>query len=433
MRTRDEIQNLLQTALGHVPFGEAEATFEHEKLLATRFGENAITQNTTAVTERVTIDVIHDGRRGSAGTSDLGDAGLAAAALGAANIARHAPPDPEHVALPGPQTYPATPPAFFADTDAIAPEQVAADVGIVVARAREAGYAASGLFQAASRANAIANTHGLFGHHARTSVDYSTTVHGPNGSGKAEQARDSHARLDVEHLARTAVANAALAQDPQPLPPGDYSVIFEPLAVGELLAFLAFTLSARDADEGTTPFAGTLDTRLFSDKVTLSLRLDDPDLPARPFGDAGLALRPTTWFERGVVRRLFHNRYWAARQGETPDAGLWPVFMAGEDRSVDDLVRDCPRGLLVKNLWYIRFVDRRSLMLTGMTRDGVFLIEDGAIRHPVKNLRWNESPITFLQNVVGLSRPERVGGWIPAMLPAVWSEAFTFTSTTDSI
>lgn len=433
MRTRDEIEALLRSALGRVTLGEAEAGFQHDTLLATRFGDNAITQNTAATTERVTIDVIHDGRHGSASTNTLDDDALAAAARRAEAIARHAPPDPEHVALPGPQAYPATPPAFFEDTDAVTPQAVAGDVGVVVARARAAGYTASGLFQASTHAHAVANTHGLFAHHAHTAVDFSTTIHGPNGSGKAEQSRNAYGRVDVARLADTAVANAALAQDPRPLPPGDYTVIFEPLAVGELLAFLAWTLSARDAAEGTTPFAGTLGTQLFGDKVSLSLRLDDPDLPAPPFGDAGLAMRPTTWVDRGVVRRLHHNRYWAARQGETPDAASWPLFMAGEDRSVDDLVRACPRGLLVKNLWYIRFVDRRSLMLTGMTRDGLFLVEDGQVRHPVKNLRWNESPITFLRNVVGLSRPERVGGWVPAMLPAVMSEAFTFTSTTDSI
>jgi predicted Zn-dependent protease len=133
------------------------------------------------------------------------------------------------------------------------------------------------------------------------------------------------------------------------------------------------------------------------------------------------------------VKRLFYDRYWAAQQGVEPNASWFPLFMDGEDRSVADLVSGCTRGLLVKNLWYIRFVDRKEMMLTGMTRDGLFLVEDGKVVGPVKNLRWNESPIVFLRNVVGLSRPERVGeqGW--AMLPGIMSEGFTFTSTTDSV
>lgn len=210
-------------------------------------------------------------------------------------------------------------------------------------------------------------------------------------------------------------------------------MIFEPLATRGMLGFMGWVMAAREADEGSSVFSGRLGEAFLDPRVTLAMRTDDPELPAPLFGDAGLAIEPRSWIEAGVVRRLFHDRYWAAEQGTTPDAARLPLFMAGEDRSVEDLVAGCRRGLLVKNLWYIRFVDRKSLTLTGMTRDGVFLVEDGRITRPVKNLRWNESPITFLQNVVALSRAERSGGWGAMKLPGVLSEGFTFTSSTDSI
>ncbi len=433
MRTRDEIHTLLASVLAQVRRGEAQATYDFSKLTATRLGENAITQNTVAVSESVSIDIQDGRRRGSAASNRLDPDALAAIVRQAETIAAQAPEDPETVPLPGPQDYGAGVPAHFESTDSLAPERIAADVGVVVARARERGYQASGLFQATTRVSAIANTHRLAGFGQRTHVDYSTTIHGPNGSGKAEQVRNRYDDVDVEHLARTAVENAVLAQDPVEIAPGDYTVIFEPLAVGAFLPYMLWAMSARDAAEGSTPFAGTVGTRRMSDKVSLHLRTDDPELPAPTYGDAGLAVRPTTWVEHGVVRRLYHDRFWAAQQGVDPDPALYPLFMEGEDRSLADLIRLCPRGLLVKNLWYIRYVDERSLLLTGMTRDGLFLVEDGEIVRPVKNLRWNESPLTFLHNVVALSRPQRQGGWGWAKLPAVMSEGFTFTSTTDSV
>jgi predicted Zn-dependent protease len=105
--------------------------------------------------------------------------------------------------------------------------------------------------------------------------------------------------------------------------------------------------------------------------------------------------------------------------------------MDGKDQSVQELIAGCRRGLLVKRLWYIRYVDRRELLLTGMTRDGLFLVEEGRVIRPVKNLRFNESPVFFLQNVLAMSRPERVGPW--AKVPAIMSESFTFSSRTDSV
>ena len=431
MRTRDEVQSLLQSVLGHVTDGEAQASYTHEQFLATRFGENAITQNTAGTSEEVAVEVAIGRREGRASTNRLDADALAAAVRQAETIARHAPENEEHVRLPGPQRYPDVPPRYFPDTAALPPEHVAGDVRTVIARARERGLTASGLFQVDAGASAVANSNGLFAFSRGTSISYSATAHGPAGSGKVETDQNDHRLVDIDQVSRTLVDNALAAQNPVDVAPGDYTVIFEPLAVREFLVFLMMTMSAREADEGSTAFAGTVGTRLFSDQVTFRLRTDEPALPAVPYGSAGLATRPTTWVERGEVRRLHHDRYWASRQNVEPDGSRVPLFMDGADASVADLVRGCRRGLLVKNLWYIRFVDRKALLLTGMTRDGLFLVEGGEVVGPVKNLRWNESPIVFLQNVVALSRSVRIGPW--AMLPGVMSDGFTFTSTTDSL
>ncbi len=434
MRSEQEVRSILDRALSQLSAEEGMARYGYEWTLATRFGENAITQNIGGAQETVTIGAAFGRRHGTATTNRLDDDSLVATAARAEAIARRSPEDPEYVGLPGPQVYGDRPQRLFADVVALRPEDVAEDVRLVVDRARTQGLRASGLFGATVRAGGLRNTRGLWAWDAASDLDYSTTFHGANGSGKAAQVQSSRERIDVEKLAATALANTMLAQNPVALEPGLYTAILEPAAVGELLAFIVFTMGARDAEEGQTPFANTLGTKLMHETVSLRLRVDDPILPAPVYGEDGLPIEPVTWVENGVVRRLYHDRYWAQQKGTHADAARTPLFMDGEERSTEELVANCTRGLLVKNLWYLRFVDRRSLMVTGMTRDGLFWIEDGRIVRPVKNLRWNESPIRFLQNVLGLSRPERVGGeFMSSLMPGVLAEGFHFTSTTDAV
>lgn len=312
---------------------------------------------------------------------------------------------------------------------------MAADgVARVVDRAKSRGYAASGVFKATTNVSGIANTGDLYGVDHSNEIDWSTTVHGPSGSGKAAKNCLDIERLDPEVLAQDAVDRAEAAQDPIGLAPGNYDVILAPPAAAQLVEFIGYMLAAREATEGSSPFTGTVGTQHLAEAVTLSLAADDPELPLPKWGTDGLAVRPRTWIARGVVERLAHGRFWAKQQATEPDPALFPLAMDGTDASIDDLVRDCRRGLLVQNLWYIRFVDPRTLTLTGLTRDGVFLVEDGRIVRPVKNFRWNESPIDVLQKLTGLSRAERVrSGRFVSKVPAIASRDFTFTSTTDSV
>jgi predicted Zn-dependent protease len=435
VRSIDEVRSLLERSLAGIEADEGQARYHRLSGTATRFGENAITQNIGGASEELVVEVWVEGRPGSATTNMLDEEGLREVAAKASAIARQSPVDPEHVALPGPQTYGERPQRYFPETAGLSPVAIADDVARIVAGAKAAGagYRASGLFDVSSKAGAMANTRGLFVHDAETRVDYSTTIHGPAGSGKGAANESCRSRIDVDAIAEEAVENARRAQNPVAIEPGDYDVIFEPLAVSGLVGFMGWVMNARDADEGTSVFSGTTGTQLLSEKINLRLATDDPVLPAQVYGDAGLPVRATTWVAQGVIKRLYHNRYWGQQQGTPADAAREPLIIDGEDRSVADLVAGCERGLLVKNLWYIRFVDTRTLTLTGMTRDGVFLVEKGKIVRPVKNMRWNESPITFLQNVVGMSRAQRVGSWVDMRVPAIHSRAFTFTSVTDSI
>ncbi len=431
MRTQNEIKQILDSVLAKVPGLEAQVSYSGEKNLATRFGENSITQNMGGEVENLRILVYKGKRSGSYETNRFDDESLKRLVDIAVAMAEDSPEDPEYVPLPGPQEYLDMPEGWNDDVVELGPEAIAEDIGKVVSAAKAKGFRASGLFEAQADVSAIANTNALFAYDRSTDVTYSTTVHGPVGSGKAEVSRNSFGEIDIDKMVQTAITNSEMAQNPADIEPGDYTVIFEPSAMLEFFAFMAWNMGARDADDGTTVFAGKVGEKLFSDKLNISLKTDVPELPAPTFGDAGLAVEPRTWVKNGVLERLRHGRFWAEKKGVEPDPTMFPVFMEGEDNTVDDLVKKCKRGLLVKNLWYIRYVDRRELLLTGMTRDGVFLVEDGKIVKPVKNLRWNESPIVFLNNIVAMSKPERVGHY--AMLPGVMSEGFTFSSKTESL
>ena len=428
-----DVRGLLEGLIARAAGYEAQASYGGKRGLATRFAENAITQNMGGEEELLRLTLARDGKKGSASTNRLDDEALASLVDRAKAISAAAAPDPEYLPPPPAQDYPAVPAADFADTAALGPADLAERIAPICSGAAAIGYRASGLIEAERTRQAIANSAGLFADEWRTQLRFGATVHGPRGSGRSEAIGESAGRVDTRAAGERALANAARAQDPRRIEPGRYDVIFEPGAVWDFLSYLLLNLDAREAAEGVSALSGSVGTQLFDERVDLSLETNDPDAPAPAYGNAGLPLRRTQWVRGGVLRRLSHGRYWARKQGTEPDAGLFPFCMAGEDRGVDDLVAGCERGLLVKRLWYIRYVDRRELLLTGMTRDGLFLVENGRISHPVMNLRFNDSPLRFLREIVAMGRPERVAGWGAAKLPPIASRGFTFSSVSESL
>jgi predicted Zn-dependent protease len=422
---------VLESVLEECSADEAQVKYRSSNGVATRFGDNAITQNIGGRDEEVTIEVAFGSRHGSATTNNIGDEALRKAVSRAEEAAHASPEDPEHVPVPAPQSYPTVPPRYESGAAEMEPADLADGVEEAVEVAEDAGCTASGLYEVDCRTRAIANSKGLYAFDRHSMVDFSTTVQGQSGSGFWWVNGESPRAVEPREAAERALETARATEDPQPIGRGDYTVVFEPQATFDLLQFMAFEMSAREADEGTTAFQGRVGEQIFDESINLATRVDDPDLPAPAFGRDGLAARNTTWVEDGELQRLRHSRYWAREKNTAADPLLFPLFMSGGDSSIEELVSDVERGLLVKRLWYIRFVDRKELLLTGLTRDGLFLIEDGQITEPVQNLRFNECPIVFLQDVTGLGNTRRIGPF--AKVPAIRSEHFTFTSTTESV
>jgi predicted Zn-dependent protease len=209
-----------------------------------------------------------------------------------------------------------------------------------------------------------------------------------------------------------------------------------------MLSLLSSAMDARQADEGRSFFSkqggGTrLGEKLFPSSITISSDPNDPRAPASTFAGDGLPQRQRTWIEKGVVRTLRRGRYWAEKTGNEAVPSPSNTLMEGGEDSLDELIKKTRRGLLVTSLWYIRQVEPQTLLHTGITRDGVFWIEGGEIRHAVKNFRWNESPVAVLKNVEAFSKPVRVaprggksGGYV---VPALRVGKFNLSSISDAI
>jgi predicted Zn-dependent protease len=207
---------------------------------------------------------------------------------------------------------------------------------------------------------------------------------------------------------------------------------------------MVFAMNARSADEGRSFFSARgggnkIGQQVVDPRVTIVSDPGDPDLLASPFGPDGFPTRRIVWMENGVLRNLVYERFWAQRQGVEPTGAPAGIRMEGGTASLDDLVRSTERGVLVTRFWYIRSLDPRTVLYTGLTRDGTFLIENGRVTRPVKNLRFNESPVTMLQNLEQLGRAERVsasesgdiGGAI--VVPPLKTRDFNFQSVSDAV
>jgi predicted Zn-dependent protease len=285
----------------------------------------------------------------------------------------------------------------------------------------------------------------------QTDVQLSMTARTADGTGSGWSGARSHrvGEVDARGLATTAGDKARRSRAPKRLEPGRLTVILEPAAVSDLLSFMLMQMTARAADEGRSFFGkrggGTkVGEKLFGDGITLTSDPADPLAPALPFDNEGLPRGREVWFERGTLRGLRYTRHWAEKKGQKPTAtpGLYHLH-GGSAASVDELIQGTKRGVLITRFWYTRWVDQQSLLVTGLTRDGIYLVENGAVVGPVNNFRFNESPVTMLRNVEAMTRETVTGlGGIGgggggfgarSRVPALRTSGFNLASISEAV
>jgi len=415
----------------------------------TRYARNDVTTAGDADNASVTVTSRFGKRVASVGTNLLDDTGLARAVETSERLARLAPENPELLPLLPAQAY-SDVPAFADGTAKLDAARRADAIRAATTATRAAGLLAAGLVHRVAGAGAVANSAGLFGYHASTTAVHTMTVRTPDGkgSGWGGTAHNDWSRATGSAvLAARAVRKAQGTRDAAALDPGKYTVVLEPTAAGNLLSLLAFAMNARNADEGRSFFSkrgggNRIGEKIVDERVTLLSDPQDSDLLTSPFTGEGLPVGRTIWIENGVLKNLAYDRFWAEKQGvkPTPLAGGFRLDHAGARATLEELIKGVDRGLLVTRFWYIRPVDQRTLLFTGITRDGVFLIERGEVSRAVNNFRFNESPVAMLNNLVAIGRPERVStsesgdvGGPAVVVPPLVVRDFSFTSVSEAV
>ena len=454
MLTNEEAQKLSAKVIGLATFPECHVTIAASEQAYTRFANNGITTASFNLRHTLSIVVTREGRSGSMAVNDFDDASLKNAVKQAEELAAIAPPNPERLPPVGPQEFKPTKDLDEATAAARAPEMIPHVKTIIDAAIKEKMVAA-GLIERSLRVTAIANKAGLFGFHRSSDSQLTTTIRMADGSssGWAGQPSMKLAAIDSAGLAATAIEKCRRWKNPQKLEPGKYTVVLEPTATGDLVRLMAGAFSARESDEGRTFLSkrggGTrLGEKLFPDFVTLREDPFDPRQPASPWTGDYLPTRAITWVDKGVIANLAYDRYWANKMGQQPTPGsggggrggggqraAGSLIMEGAEASLADLIASVERGLLVTHLWYIRGVNPQTLQQTGLTRDGLFLIENGKITTPVMNMRFLESPVRLLQNTKRLGAAVRVRGLEGGMMiaPALVAADFPLPSISDAV
>ncbi len=416
----------------------------------TRFANNTIHQNVAE--EHVSLSVrtqTADGRTARATTNRLDPEGVRAVVARAGELTRLQHPDPEALPMAGPQTIvPVT--RFFPATAALSPADRAAVVGDIVSEADRHGFTTAGVVANQQGALAILNSNGLEAFHRETSAEYSITMLAIDSSGWAKGNAPDLSRLAPVAAARRAAEKARLSAAPVEIPPGRYTVILEPAAVLDLMGFLFYDFGGLSVLDQRSFLTGRTGTKLFGDNITIRDDVAHPLQSGAPFDGEGIPRQATTLVEAGTVRHLVYARQTAVRmQREQPAMQAAPtghgfplpneygeapanIVMQGGTNSLDAMIADTERGILVTRLWYIREVDPFKKILTGMTRDGTFLIEDGKLQRGVRNFRFNQSMVEMLNQVDQLGVSERSSGEesFDMVVPPMRVHGFQFTEVT---
>jgi predicted Zn-dependent protease len=444
-----EAEAILKKVLSYSKADELEASLQGGRTAYTRFGVNTV--NTSGDTNNIALVVnAHFGQKsGIATTNTLDDQSLERVVRAAEEIARLRPDDPEQQPFLAKQEYAAYDAAFDEATYRADAQTRAQAISTTIDPARAKNLVAAGIFDHTGNFSARANTNGNFGYFRRTNASYTTTARslddlGKTGSGWATAISHRIGDINAKAVSARAIEKAELSRNPVQIEPGNYTVILEPNAVGDLVTFMLGFFGARQADEGRSFLSkkgggNRLNEKLYGEEVNI---YTDPNLatgPGNPFDGQGLPTKRLDYVRAGVVKNLNYNRYWAKKQGKEPTPGASNIIIDGGKSSVDEMIKSTERGILVTRFWYIRLVDPQTVLLTGLTRDGTFLIEQGRLKYAIKNFRFNETPVKMLNNIEMMSPSERItgserfGANNTVLAPALKVRDFSFTSLSDAV
>jgi PmbA protein len=442
MLTRERAKDIFKKVLKYSTADETEAFITSTSYALTRFANNCIHQNVAEEGLNLSVRAVVNQKTARASTNKLDENSIRQVCEAALALARLQPPNPEMLPMPGPQMYRAVD-RFDTESAELSPQARAETVRAAIERAEKDGLTAAGVYSNGIYVTALFNSRGLEAYHEETGSEFSITMLKEGSSGWAKKTSPSCLELEPEVLADRAARKALESQGPKDIDPGKYCVILEPAAVLDLMGFLFFDFGGLSVHERRSCLTDRVGEKLFGENINVRDDVYHPLQAGAPFDGEGIPRQRVSLVEKGTVQNLVYARATARKMKKDPtghgfslpnEYGEAPmnIVMDGGKKTVDDMVRSTSKGLLVTRLWYIREVDPYQKILTGMTRDGTFWIEDGEIKHGVKNLRFNQSIFEMLRQVEAMSPPQRTAGEesFEMVVPAMKIKEFNFSSST---
>jgi len=459
MPSRDKAADLAERIRKYSVADEVEVIVYNTRSALTRFANNAIHQNLAEENVAVSVRTVFAGRTARATTNKIDDEGLKRVVEASESLAKvqHSDPDllPMADAREGSSSARRIPNRYFEQTAVVTPEERAELVRAIVGVAEEHRLTAAGVVSNSETVEGIFNGRGLSTWHTQTAAEISVTMLGTDSSGWQKANSPNVGNLDAVAFAQVAARKAIEAAQPREIPPGKYTVILEPAAVLDLVGFMFYDFGGLAILDRRSFLNNRVGTQLFGKNINIWDDVAHPLQSGTPFDGEGIGRQKVQLVENGVVQRLVYARGTAARMqrsenrdnvgpveptghgfplpNEIGEAPVNIVFGTTENpKTVDEMVASTERGVLVTRLWYIREVDPYEKIVTGMTRDGTFYVEEGRIRHGLRNFRFNESLIHMFSNVEAMGTPVRASGEesFDMVVPAMQVREFNFTEVT---
>jgi PmbA protein len=467
MLTKDLASDLFARIRKHSTAEEVEAYFYGGRSALTRFANNVIHQNVAEENYGVSVRTVFGGRTARASTNKLDDESLKRTVLASESLAKVQAPDPDLLPMLTPQesetagrepggASPVTPPPrYFPQTAAITPEDRAAGVSSIVGVANRNKLTTAGIYSNSEYMEGVFNSRGVNTWHTQTSAEISITMLGSDSSGWQKANSPDVGDLDPLALAEIAARKAIDSAAPREIPAGKYTVILEPAAVLDIVGFMFWDFAGQAILDERSFLNNRIGTRLFGENINVWDDVTHPLQSGAPYDGEGVPRQRVPLVENGVVKRVVYARGTAEKMKKSEHAakvgpiaptghgfllpnemGEMPgnIVVAGPEspQAVEQMIASTERGVLVTRLWYIREVEPYEKILTGMTRDGTFLVENGKIQAGVRNFRFNESLIHMLSNVDAMSTSVRASGEesFDMVVPAMKVRDFNFTEVT---
>jgi PmbA protein len=454
MLTQDQGADIFAKIRKRGTSDDVEVIFYYTRNALTRFANNVIHQNMAEDNVMVSVRTVFDGRTARATTNKLDDESLKRVVQASESLAKVQQPDADLPPMFAGASTTQVPKRYFEPTAAITPEQRAETVKKIVSVAEKNKLTTAGIVSTSESAEGIFNSRGIAQWHRQTSSEISITMLAEDSSGWQKANSPNVENLNADALAQIAAQKAMDARKPREIPAGKYTVILEPAAVLDIVGFMFYDFGGLAILDQRSFLTNRVGTKLFGENINIEDDVAHALQSGSPFDGEGVSRQKVQLVKNGVVQRLVYARGTAEKMkssefkdkvgpieptghgfplpNEMGEAPMNIVFASGNPKTLEQMIAATERGFLVTRLWYIREVDPYEKILTGMTRDGTFYVEDGKVRHGVRNFRFNESLIHMLSNVEAMGTPVRASGEesFDMVVPAMQVREFNFTEVT---